>query len=213
MSALLGWDVATWSLITGAPVKSRLVSEFLNAVQTCEQDVTIVRASADEARRFVAWSMLGAAVRNHIGLRPGDGVESARQRLQALVGNLGLETAHVDWLAYALGFRHDGEIAGITGAAKLDERILRDQVMGALGDVFSRLSAQTKVLLILEDVHRGDAASLECVDVLVHRLTDSPLAVVMTGREQTRRVRPELFDAPALHCTTLHELSKKSSYN
>ena len=161
--------------------KSRLVAEFVSALDTHG-------ASGPAEARRVACSSLGEPpfgvmarfFREEYGIQPEDGSEAARAKIAAGVRALGVADEQADELAPLVGY-----VLGLeTGAALGDiapER-LKTQILMLLRMALERRLAQRPQLLVIEDLHWADAASIEGLGVLMEWLADRPAMLVFTAR-------------------------------
>lgn len=76
-----------------------------------------------------------------------------------------------------------------------DGQVSAFRAMDAVSRFFLRAAAADPMILILEDLHVADAASLQILDVLCRRMSDSRLLVVATCRTLEAREAPLLRSA------------------
>ncbi len=96
-------------------------------------------------------------------------------------------------------------------AARQDHVLMGDQLRRAWEDWMSAESRAHPLLLVLEDLHWSDPASLRLVDGALARAEDAPLLVLGLARPTLRAGMPRLWAERRLQELPLEELSKKSA--
>jgi adenylate cyclase len=162
--------------------KSRLLSEFLARLQANGQ-------LADTALRSAACSSLGertygvpaALLRDAYGLAADENAATARQKIAAALAALGAgddETARISLLlGYVLGFDPDE-----ARTRHLDPEQLKHQIFLAVQSVVERRLQAGALLLVVEDLHWTDAASVELLRALLDRLPARRFMLLVTQR-------------------------------
>src|SRR6185312_11214793 len=85
------------------------------------------------------------------------------------------------------------------GRSQVEPEQLRRQIHFAVRTLFERRLARAPVLLVVEDLHWADAASLEAIRLLADRLDRSRLMIVLTHRPA--------FEAGALATSRSHHVA------
>jgi predicted ATPase len=102
------------------------------------------------------------------------------ERLTAL---LGLEAADVEpYLAHLLGLPLEGDAAD---RVKVDPETLQGRYVAAIHRVVRALASQGPVVLVCEDIHWADPASVDVVLGLLPLITQLPVLVLAAGRGET----------------------------
>jgi tetratricopeptide (TPR) repeat protein len=195
------------ALLVGAPGmgKSRLCLEVRRWLATLDEPHVVLEGRGDGARRFRAFSVLADALRARAGLDEMDmDNEEARRRIVRLVEEAAVPA---DLAADAAAFL--GELVGArfpeTAALRTARRspdVFRDQVRLALGALFDALGNRATVVLIVEDLHAADGASLDTLDFLL--IGQRPLFLLATARPHLLSERPEaLLDATRVELGSL----------
>jgi class 3 adenylate cyclase len=159
--------------------KSRLTAEFMERVAS--RNGRIARGRSLPYRERSAYGAFAAQVKELAGIFDSDEVEVATDKLRALVERLeglGRDEAAVvaGHLAILLGFE--------TEATTPDRDSLFQSVR-----VFIEAGARDEpTLFVFEDLHWGDSALLDLVELLATRLHDLPVLLLTNAR-------PELLDA------------------
>jgi adenylate cyclase len=161
--------------------KSRLLDEFLaRLAEDGRLERAALRRTAGSSTGEPTYGVLAAFFREGYGLAASDPPDVIRRKLAA-----GLE-------AIGAGEEERGRLVTLAGhvlgleqgpaAAQLDpEQIGRHIVLG-MHALLERRLARGPLLLVVEDAHWADAASLELLSVMADRLADRPLLVVFASR-------------------------------
>src|SRR2546423_1865214 len=95
-------------------------------------------------------------------------------------------------------------------AARADPRLLADQVLTAWLDWLEAECAARPVLLVLEDLQWGDAASLQLVDAALRTLRERPLLVMAFARPEVNDKFPGLWNERDVQRMALPPLTSKA---
>jgi serine/threonine protein kinase/tetratricopeptide (TPR) repeat protein len=167
--------------------KSRVRHEFLERVQSRGDAFEYLLGRGDSLRAGAPFALLGAALRGAAGIVGGEPLHIQHKRLFAHVSRRLPAEAQKRVAAFL------GEIAGVQfpdeylpalAAARQDPRLMADQVMGAWLDWLEVECGANPVLLVLEDLHWGDAPSVQLVDAALRTLRERPLMVVAFARPE-----------------------------
>jgi tetratricopeptide (TPR) repeat protein len=96
-------------------------------------------------------------------------------------------------------------------AARQDPRLMSDQLLAAWLDYLEAAAAQQPVLLVLEDLHWGDAPSVQFVDAALRTLHERPLMVLAFARAEIDDKFPNLWIERDLQRISLPPLTPKSA--
>ncbi|MEE8389849.1 MAG: CHAT domain-containing protein, partial [Anaerolineae bacterium] len=165
--------------------KSRLLYEFTRRVNDANEDKAAwLLGICQSHRRDVPFSWLIQIVRDLFELAPDDDQPAVAHKLQSTLENLGMRGRDL-----AEPFSILGEVLGIESIA--GEITLRDpQVRQAhliyyLKGLLAHRASERPVIIVLEDAHWIDEASLEIVEQSIGELTNIPvlaLALCRPGR-------------------------------
>lgn len=167
--------------------KSRLVGEFLARVIADGSPLTVRRAVCSALGEH-PYGVLAAFIREGYGVAPGDPLSVAREKLTAGLQDLGADPDETQRLAALLGY-----ILGLEGDTALPDvepEQLKRQIFRAVRTLLERRLEQSPVLLVVEDLHWADGASVALLRDLLGRLADRRLMLIATYRPT--------FDATAL---------------
>ncbi|MEI9938608.1 MAG: protein kinase [Pseudomonadota bacterium] len=176
-------------LVTAPPGtgKSRLGREFLLRVRD-KGGVRIVLARADSVSEGSAFMLAQQIVRRTVGLAPSASRETHFETLrQRMVATLGSDEAAVaaEFLCELLGLPLETAASSVLSAARADPRLMADWLRQAF-ERWLKVEARRPMLIVLEDLHWGDAATVTYLEGL---LKDSELPLMLLGI-----ARPDLYD-------------------
>ena len=164
--------------------KSRLMAEFLQHLAGDDRFVrTAVRRVACASMGEPAYGVFATLFREGYGVEPDDSVDVARQKLASGLGALGAQAgtaeAIMPVLSYLLGVEE-----GRSG--ELDPEQVRRQIALAARMLIERRLEQSPLLIIIEDLHWADAASVDLLREILDDLVQRPLMMVISLRPDAR---------------------------
>jgi tetratricopeptide (TPR) repeat protein len=148
------------------------------------------------------------------GLARGEPPDVSRAKLRARVAR----NVPADDVARVAEFL--GEVAGVPFAeagrvelasARRDPMLLGDQIARAFEDLVGAEARERPLVLVLEDMHWSDAASVKVVGSALKNLRNHPLFVLQLARPEVHTVFPRIGDIASLQEVRLGELSRKAS--
>jgi adenylate cyclase len=162
--------------------KSRLQREFFGRLEAAGRlEGTTIRRAACSALGEQTYGAVAALLRDAYGVEHGASVEVARSRLAAGLETLGVgaedRAAMVAALAQALGLERDD-----ARMRHLEPEQLKRQIFLATRAVVERRLAGGPLVLVVEDLHWADAASIELLGAVADRLADRPLLLLLMYR-------------------------------
>jgi hypothetical protein len=185
-------------LITAPPGigKSRLRQELVRRLRARGEPMTMLIARGDAMSPATPYGMAAQLVCQLIGSTPAEPRSQQSARLQRYVDecvapDLVRDTA--DFLAEICQLGTDDTDRPRLRAARQDPRIMRDQVVDAWVTVMSAASAARPLLLILDDLHWGDALTIGLVDATLRSLPSAPLLVLALARPEIDELFPALW--------------------
>ena len=174
--------------------KSRLLDEFEKWAESQPERCTVLQGRATPQTESHPYGLLRDILARRLQIADGDSMEIARQKIERGVAPLfaaddgeEMAQAHSHVLGHLIGldFGDSRHIRGI----REDGKQMRDHGFHAAAQMFRRVAAQggAPVLLLLEDLHWADAASLDFLAHLARANGDVPM--LMLGL-----TRPTLFE-------------------
>jgi predicted ATPase/class 3 adenylate cyclase len=162
--------------------KTRLVNEFIAYIRDDRRfDSLAIRTAACSPLGEQSHGTLAAILRSAYGISHMASETETRAKLAESLLELGLPSGEIDRLMplylHVLGledpdaaFRH------------LEPEQLRRQILFAVRTLFERRLSLSPLLIIVEDLHWADQASLEALRFVIDRLDRRPLMVLLTLR-------------------------------
>jgi serine/threonine protein kinase len=208
-------SVARVVLVTGPPGqgKSRLRQEFVHKARQYH-DLSISIARADPFAAGSAFLLVRALVRHAIGLREGDGATQQLATLHAHVADL-CETDEVTRITEFLG-----ELIGVPAAnastpelraARNDPQIMSVWLRRSFGAWLAAFCIKRPLVIVLEDLHWGDSASVAYLDAALRELKACPLMVLAIARPEVSETFPKLWIAAERQEIALGRLTPRAA--
>ena len=210
-------SVARVVLVTGPAGggKSRLLSELLRRVQLPLDDAPQRWvARADATRAGSPFGLLAPLLRTAFDVREGESSVVQEQRIRARV-SLRVEAAQQsrvsEFLGEMMGVAFAGEPGSPLQAARRDALLMADQIARAFEELVDAELRAGPLLITVEDIHWGDAPSLNLLDRILRNLKHRPLMVLATARPDVRETFPRLWAERDLTEARLGGLSAKAA--
>jgi adenylate cyclase len=160
--------------------KSRLIAEFFTRLEADGRLAgTAVRRAACSSLGEPTYGVFGALFREAYQVDPADSLDVAREKLAAGLRALGARDEEAQAIAPVLSY-----VLGREGETHPDvepEQLQRQIVLAARALVERRLEQQP-LLLLVEDLHWADAASVDLMRHVVDQLADRPLMLLLSHR-------------------------------
>jgi hypothetical protein len=191
--------------------KSRLRHEFILRLERRGKRVLLLLGRGDPMGSGTAGGLLGQALRQLCGAMEGEPLKVKQQKLrQRLARHLSPEESRgvLSALGELCGIPFT-EQPGLQHGGRGDPKLKSVQVSWALETFFRAECRQGPVLLVLEDLHWGDALSVKRVDELLRALADQPFLVLALARPEVREIFPNLW-SHSLRESTLRGPSRKA---
>jgi tetratricopeptide (TPR) repeat protein len=191
--------------------KSRLRHELLNAL---DRRALVLMGRGDPVTAGGPLNLLGQALRHACSVRQGEPLVVKQRKILARVGRHLADTDERELVASFLGeamgapFANEGR-PELT-AARADPMLMADQVRRAWETFLGAESAAEPVVVVLEDLHYGDLATVRLVGGALTNLSDRPLFVVATGRPESRATFPDLWSTTPGADLRLGELPRRA---
>jgi adenylate cyclase len=163
--------------------KSRLLAEALARLQAEGRlaDLAIRRATCSSLGE-PTYGVFGALFRDAYHVEPGDSLEVARQKLTTGLRSLGARAEEAEAVVPVLSY-----VLGVEEASPRDvePEQLRRQIALAARTLVERRLDQQPLLMVVEDLHWADAASVDLLRHVVDQLADRPVMLLLTHRPDT----------------------------
>jgi eukaryotic-like serine/threonine-protein kinase len=208
--------VARAVLVTGPPGigKSRLRYELVRKVRNGGLGVQVWVTRGDPMISRSTFGMAAQAVRKTAGLLDREPVEVQRQKLRARVAR-NVDPREVERVTELLGevagvpFPDDGRV--YLRAARRDPAAMQNQVRRAWEDFVAAECEAGPLLLVLEDLHWGDEATVALVGAALRRCAERPLMVLALARPEVGDTFPGLWADHDVRALQLFGLTRKAA--
>jgi adenylate cyclase len=162
--------------------KSRLLSEFLDRLRAAGRLANMaVRNAACSSVGESTYGVPAALLRDAYGITATDSPHEARHKIASALASMGAdaqETRRVSsFLGYVLGVETDD-----SRTRELEPEQLKQQIFFAAQAVIERRLERSPLLLIVEDLHWADAASVELLRFLIDRLPGRRFMLLVSHR-------------------------------
>jgi tetratricopeptide (TPR) repeat protein len=193
--------------------KSRVRHEFLGRLRKLDEAPEVLIGRGDPLSEGSSFGVVAQTLRRASGIVAGDSLDAQRMKLRARIG------LHLPRNEQARIVAFIGQLAGVLfpdeesvalRAARNDPMLMGHQMRAAWEDWLTAECKVKPVVLVLEDMHWSDHATISFVDGALRNLRDSPLAVLAVARPEIRDRFPALWNQRALTEIRLGELSKKA---
>lgn len=167
--------------------KSRVAHEFLERLRDSGQSFELLIGRGDAMRSNVSLGLLAQALRGAAGINGNEPEDVQRKRLFAHTSRfLPAESAPttVAFLGEIAGIRFPDEGLPQLAAARHDPRLMADQTVGAWMDWLEAEAQHHPVLVLLEDLHWCDIASVNYMDAALRILRKKPTMLLALARPE-----------------------------
>lgn len=190
--------------------KSRL---FLEMLEGLGSEVTVLHGRAESMRTQAPLSVVSRLVREAAGLVEGESPSARRERLRARLGRhlQGAEQERaltfLGELVSAFSDRAPPELA----YARERSAVMRERIAEAWRAWLSAEGRGGPLVVVLEDVHWADEASVELVLDTVTELADLPLLVLLNARPEVDARFPRVAASEGIERHELATLSRRAA--
>lgn len=206
---------ATALLVTGVAGmgKSRLRQEVSRALRARRPTLWTLMGRGDVIAEGSAFSTLGSALRSAFDIEGGEPLEIQRQKLLrgielVLRPDDALRVAGL--LGEVVGTPFPDEQNPRLRAARQDAKMMAAQIEAAFIELLRPVLAKKPVMLVFEDLHWGDVASVRIVDAALRALSEEPFVVVAFARPEVRERFPRLWSGRQAQEIFLQPLAKRA---
>jgi predicted ATPase len=194
--------------------KSRIVHELIERRRRSPDPIEIWIGQGDLSREGSTFGLLADLLQRAAGITGGEPLPERRDRLAAFVAREVPErdrqrvTEFLGELAH-IPFPDEDRLP--LRAARQDSELCGEQMQRAFRDLLRSCSAARPVLLVLEDVHWGDRASVMTIGEALRELSGEPILVLATARPEVEELFPKLWVDLGRQDIRLRPLSPKAS--
>jgi tetratricopeptide (TPR) repeat protein len=208
--------VARAALVT-APAgmgKSRLLQEFVHALARGGPAHTLLVGRGDPQRAGSPFGMIAPALRTSARILDGEPAEVKYAKLGERVAR---SVSPGDWRRVV---EFLGELAGVPApgdesvqlrTARRDAMLMADQTRRAWEDFLAAECSRQPVLVVLEDLHWGDAPSVQFIDAALRRLRERPFMVLALARPEVENAFPDLWREHTVQPVPLPALGRRAA--
>lgn len=194
--------------------KSRLRQELLSGLRKRQEELILAVGSGDMRGADSAFGLLGSVFRNALGIGDGEPLTQQREKLAILV-ELYVAPAErqrvLEFFGEFLRVPFDDTSSPQLRAARQSPRVMADQITAAYVDFAQAVATARPLVLVLEDLHWGDATSVHLVDTALRDLDDAQYVVVAFARPDVHRRFPRLWRGRRLHQIQLGPLPRRAA--
>jgi tetratricopeptide (TPR) repeat protein len=208
--------VARSVLVTAPPGigKSRLGSELLARADAAGR-VRVLFARAEPTAAGSALSLTQKLIRYAGGLQKSDPADVQQLRIRSYLDELEVPAEDSDRLAEFLGeivdAPTDRPASPFLRAARNDPAAMREQIRRTFEAWIAAESRAHPVLIVLEDLHWGDLASVNYLRDAVRSLANRPLMLLALARPEVHVRFPRLWEGAELQVVRLGGLTPRAA--
>ncbi len=194
--------------------KSRLRHELLRRLDAHFPDVTVLLGRGELMRSGSPYAILGRALRALAGVTDGEDPKASRERFAARLGRHVPEAERrrvVELLGELCNVPFPAEDSVRLRTARAEPLLMNEQIRLAFVDFLRAECDDGPRLLILEDLHWGDALGVDLVEAALRELADRPLMVLALARPEVHDLFPRLRHGAIRHEIALPGLNRKAS--
>ena len=215
LSACIEESAARAILVTAPPGmgKSRLRHEFIRRIAKRSESLTRLVSRGDLTGAGDPYGMLRDAIHKLCGFTGSESLADQQERLRTRIGQH-VPAAEQDRVVLFVGelcgipFPDEGK--PVLQAARQDPKVMRDALRSAALDWLRAECEAAPVLLILDDLHWGDALTVALLDEALRALHGAPLFVMALGRPEIQETFPKLWSSHKPQEIQLKGLSRKA---
>ncbi len=196
--------------------KSRLRHEFLRRIAARGSEITVIYGRAEMVSKGSAFAVLSQALRRLCDIPSEGSSEEQQAALSARIGkNLRGSASDrrrvVEFLGEMCGVPFPCEASELLQAARNDPKIMKERVQRAFLDFIGAECAAAPLVLVIEDLHWGDALTVGLMEMTLRQHADQPLLMISLARPEVHELFPRLAKVFGSQELVLKGLSKKAS--
>jgi hypothetical protein len=197
--------------------KSRLRRDLVDRLAGDDREPRVWLGRGDPVRAGAPFGLVAAALRWRFGAPEPAVTTEERARLAAAARAACAEAAPGDERLWAFASELAGapiasaEAPEALRAARQSPRLMADQMRRAWLDLVAIDLATRPVAIVLDDVHWGDAPSVELIDEALRVGAERPIALIAFARPEVTELFPRLWAQRGLTHVRLGPLSRKAA--
>jgi hypothetical protein len=195
--------------------KTRLRRELVAKIGAWESPPAVWLGLADPLMQGASYALAGDLLRRVLELPEGGSNERRRASLLARVAGGASKKKHdPSFVAAFLGEIVDvpfGDEDEALRAARRSPELMRARILEAVTAFIASELEEHPILLVVEDVHWADVASVRLLAGVLERLVEAPLMVFALARPSVDEVHPRLWEEQRASRFVLEPLLKKAA--
>ena len=170
--------------------KSRLIYEFEAWLEAQATEYYLFKGRADEETMGLPYSLLRDVFRERFQIRDNDSQAEAREKLMKGIAALSklVSEERAALIGELLGFDFS-ESPFVRGIRK-DARQIRDRSFNSIAQLFTELTLDSPVVLLLDDIHWADSGSLDFIEYLARLEITLPVFILCAARSSLDESHP-----------------------
>ena len=170
--------------------KSRLIYEFEAWLDSQPAEYYLFKGRADEETMSLPYSLLRDVFCERFHIRDNDSQTEAREKLMKGIATLSklVSEERASLIGELLGFDFS-ESPFVRGIRK-DARQIRDRSFNSIAQLFTELTLDSPVVLLLDDVHWADSGSLDLIEFLAKLEITLPVYILCAARPSLDESHP-----------------------
>lgn len=214
LSAALDEESARAVLVIGPAGigKSRVRHELLRRVARRAEEgaaVLVLEGRGELLRAGSPFGVVADVLRRAFRVSPEGEPTAARARIVAAVAEVGLDEEVAELLGELCDVRFPDEGSVRLRAARQDPKVMLARLSEAFVRWLRALTLPGGLVLVLEDLHWGDRASVDLLGVALRELAERPFVVVVFARPEVHALTPNLWKDRAVE-VPLRRLSRRA---
>lgn len=162
--------------------KSRLIYEFEAWLESQPDEFYLFKGRADEETMSLPYSLLRDVFCERFHIRDNDSQADAREKLMKGIAALSklVSEERASLIGELLGF--DFSASPFVRGIRKDARQIRDRSFNSLAQLFTELTLDSPIVLLLDDIHWADSGSLDLIEYLAKLEITLPVFILCASR-------------------------------